>query len=166
MPNGIKTQGHAHRTPTQSAFFVPTITASVRTERRKDMARECKNGNTRSQPARGLPVQTEVALVSIQSELSNVSHNVGFFDNDLDHINSTTAENNIVDACTGLATYSAAHPCYACCLCFSSLVSCRRPLIENRAHPCGGLRSWLLGHLAGVLATAQTSKYCWSVHGR
>ena len=116
------------------------------------MALECKSGNTRSQPARGLPVQTEVALVSIQSGLSNVSHNVGFFDNDLDHINSNTAENNIVDTCTGLATYSAAHPCYACCLCFSSLVSCRRPLIENRAHPCGGLRSWLLGHLAVELA--------------
>ena len=41
----------------------------------------------------------------------------------------------MVDTCTVLAAYSAAHPCSACCLCFSFLVSCRRPLVGNRDHP-------------------------------
>ena len=67
------------------------ITASVRTERRKDTACERKSGNTGSQAAKSLLVQTEVALVSTQHwqcELSNVSQDVLFFDYDFAHINS------------------------------------------------------------------------------
>ena len=75
------------------------------------------------------------ACLSIPCDLSNVSHNVWFFDNDLARINSTTAQNNMVDTCAVLAAYSAAHPCHACCLCFSFLFSCGRPLVGNRAHP-------------------------------
>ena len=56
-------------------------------------------------------------------------------DQHLDHINTTTPQSNIVDACTGLATYSAAHACYACCLCVSFLFSRGRPLVGEGAHP-------------------------------
>ena len=102
---------------------------------REDRTSERRSGNTGSQAARGLPIQTEVTLVSVPCELSNVSHNVWFFDNDLARINSTTAQNNMVDTCTVLAAYSATHPCHACCLCFSFLFSCGRPLVGKRTHP-------------------------------
>ena len=61
--------------------------------------------------------------LSISSTVSSISQSCGvtdlFVDEHLAHINSTTAQSNMVDTCTGIATYSAAHPYYACCLCVS-----------------------------------------------
>ena len=72
-----------------------------------------------------------------------------FFDRDLLHVNSTTAQNNMVDTCTVLAAYSAAHPRYACCLCFPT--SFRVAVIwlatEIIHMFCGGLRSRLVAHV-------------------
>ena len=72
-------------------------------------------------------------------------------DQHLDHINTTTPQRNMVDACTGLATYSAAHLCYACCLCVSFLFSCGRPLVGEGAHP----------HISRLISVSLVSPLRW-----
>ena len=60
----------------------------------------------------------------------------------------------MVDTCTVLAAYSAAHQCYVCCLCFPSSfrAGVLRLVTEIIMMFCGGLRSRLVAPLTVKLA--------------
>ena len=111
----------------------------VRSEPWNDLGCERKCGKKQIQKEKEVCQFKQKLRLSSCSTVSWNSQPCGptdlFVDQHLDHINSTIAQRNMVDACTGLATYSAAHLCCACCLCVSFLFSCGRPLVGEGAHP-------------------------------
>ena len=138
-----------------------SIITSMRTEPWNDTACEHSSGNTRLQGEGCLPVHNGIVLVVTQyssCELSKVSHETLFFEDDIAHINSTAARDPRVDHVPSLPRTQARG---TCTLVPSSSVSAKA---GTRIHATHAL--FVLPHLEHTSShwSENLCKWCMSVY--